>query len=97
MKKYLFLIIALCYAVVANAQGSDQYSAILQHSETTTFYTGSSAFKQAYAAAVDGDVIILSEGVFEPVKIEKSLKIYGAGFERNAETNTAITAFSSHV
>ena len=97
MKKYLFLIIALCYAVVANAQGSDQYSAILQHNETTTFYTGSSAFKQAYAASVDGDVIILSEGVFEPVKIEKSLKIYGAGFERNAETNTAITAFSSHV
>ena len=97
MKKYLFLIIALCYAVVANAQGSDQYSAILQHSETTTFYTGSSAFKQAYAAAVDGDVIILSEGVFEPVKIEKSLKIYGAGFERNAETNTAITAFSGEL
>ena len=97
MKKYLFLIIALCYAVVANAQGSDQYSAILQHNETTTFYTGSSAFMQAYAAAVDGDVIILSEGMFEPVRIEKSLKIYGAGFERNAETNTAITAFSSHV
>ena len=97
MKKYLFLIIALCYAVVANAQGSDQYSAILQHNETTTFYTGSSAFKQAYAASVDGDVIILSEGMFEPVRIEKSLKIYGAGFERNAETNTAITAFTGHV
>ena len=97
MKKYLFLIIALCYAVVANAQGSDQYSAILQHNETTTFYTGSSAFKQAYAAAVDGDVIILSEGMFEPVRIEKSLKIYGAGFERNAETNTAITAFSGNL
>ena len=97
MKKYLFLIIALCYAVVANAQGSDQYSAILQHNETTTFYTGSSAFKQAYAASVDGDVIILSEGMFEPVRIEKSLKIYGAGFERNAETNTAITAISGEL
>ncbi len=97
MKKYLFLIIALCYAVVANAQGSDQYSAVLQHGEAATFYTGSTAFKQAYAAAVDGDVIILSEGVFEPVRIEKSLKIYGAGFERNAETNTAITAFSTEL
>ena len=94
---YLFLIIALCYAVVANAQGSDQYSAVLQHGEAATFYTGSTAFKQAYAAAVDGDVIILSEGVFEPVRIEKSLKIYGAGFERNAETNTAITGFTRHV
>ena len=98
MKKYLFLIIALCYAVVANAQGSDQYSAILQHNETTTFYTGSTAFQQAYEAAVDGDVIVLSEGVFTPVtRIEKSLKIYGAGFERNAETNTAITAISGEL
>ena len=98
MKKYLFLIIALCYAVVANAQGSDQYSAILQHNETTTFYTGSTAFQQAYEAAVDGDVIVLSEGMFIPVtRIEKSLKIYGAGFERNAETNTAITAISGEL
>ncbi len=29
MKKYLFLIIALCYAVVANAQGSDQYLSLI--------------------------------------------------------------------
>ena len=97
MKKYLFLVIALCYTVVTNAQGTDQSSAILQHGDEATFFKGSTAFKQAYAAAADGDVIILSEGTFEPVRIEKSLTIYGAGFEKNAETNTAITAFSSHV
>lgn len=97
MKKYLFLVIALCYTVVTNAQGTDQSSAILQHGDEATFFKGSTAFKQAYAAAADGDVIILSEGTFEPVRIEKSLTIYGAGFEKNAETNTAITAFSGHI
>ena len=97
MKKYLFLIIALCYTVVTNAQGTDQSSAILQHGDEATFFKGSTAFKLAYAAAADGDVIILSEGTFEPVRIEKSLTIYGAGFEKNAETNTAITAFSGHI
>lgn len=97
MKKYLFLVIALCYTVVTNAQGTDQSSAILQHGDEATFFKGSTAFKQAYAAAADGDVIILSEGTFEPERIEKSLTIYGAGFEKNAETNTAITAFSGHI
>ena len=97
MKKYLFLVIALCYTVVTNAQGTDQSSAILQHGDEATFFKGSTAFKQAYAAAADGDVIILSEGTFEPERIEKRLTIYGAGFEKNAETNTAITAFSSYV
>lgn len=71
MKKYLFLVIALCYTVVTNAQGTDQSSAILQHGDEATFFKGSTAFKQAYAAAADGDVIILSEGTFEPVRIEK--------------------------
>ena len=97
MKKYLFLVIALCYTVVTNAQGTDQSSAILQHGDKATFFKGSTAFQQAYAAAADGDVIILSEGTFEPVRIEKRLTIYGAGFEKNAETNTAITAFSGYV
>lgn len=98
MKKYLFLIIALCCAVVTKAQGTDQFSAILQHGDEASFYKGSTAFQQAYAAAVDGDVIILSQGVFEPVSlIEKSLKIYGAGFEDNTEANTAVTEFSGAV
>ena len=98
MRKYLLLIIALCYAVVANAQGTSEYTAILQHDNDASVYTGSTAFQQAYEAAVDGDVIVLSEGVFTPVtRIEKSLKIYGAGFERVAATNTAVTAFTGHV
>ncbi len=98
MRKYLLLIIALCYAVVANAQDTSEYTAVLQHGNDASVYTGSTAFQQAYEAAADGDVIVLSEGVFIPVtRIEKSLKIYGAGFERVAATNTAVTAFTGHV
>ena len=60
-------------------------------------YKGSTGFKLAYAAAVDNDVITLSKGSFDPVNIEKPLTIYGAGFEENTETNTAITTINGNV
>lgn len=98
MKKFLFILFAFCYTIVANAQGTDQLSAVLQHGDEVTVYEGATAFQQAYAAAADGDVIVLSPGTFQKVDlIEKSLTILGAGFEDNAEANTAVTAFSSFV
>ena len=98
MKKYLLLIIALCYTVMTNAQGTDKLSAVLQHGNEVSVYEGATGFQQAYAAAADGDVIILSQGVFQTVyKIEKSLTILGAGFEDNAETNTATTTLNGNV
>ena len=98
MKKYLLLIIALCYTVMTNAQGTDKLSAILQHGNDVSVYDGATGFQQAYAAAADGDVIILSQGVFQTVsRIEKSITIYGAGVENNEEANTAITAFNGNV
>ncbi|MCI6201883.1 MAG: hypothetical protein MR645_07100 [Paraprevotella sp.] len=98
MKKYLLLIIALCYTVMTNAQGTDKLSAVLQHGNDVSVYDGATGFQQAYAAAADGDVIILSQGVFQTVsRIEKSLTILGAGFEDNAETNTATTTLNGNV
>ena len=95
MKKIVLLIFALCYTVVAYAQGTDQVSAILQHGDTETIFIGNTGLEQAYSAAVDGDVIILSQGVFEPMNnMSKALTIYGAGFEDNAETNTATTTIN---
>ena len=96
MRRFVFFIIfAFCYTFAASAQGTDHFTAVLQHGSDVSFYKGSTAFQQAYDAAVDGDVIILSEGTFQPVsRIEKSLSIYGAGFENNPETNTAVTAIS---
>ena len=95
MKKIVLLIFALCYTVVAYAQGTDQVSAILQHGDTETIFIGNTGLAKAYEAAVDGDVIILSQGVFEPMNnMSKALTIYGAGFEDNAETNTATTTIN---
>lgn len=95
MKKFILLIIALFYTVVAYAQGTDQVSAILQHGDTETIFIGNTGFAQAYEAAVDGDVIILSQGIFNTINnISKVLTIYGAGFENNAETNTGTTTIN---
>ena len=98
MKKILFLVMALCCTTVAKAQSTDEMSAILQHGDETTVFVGTTGFQQAYAAAVDGDVITLSQGTFQKVNIiEKALTILGAGFEDNAEAHTAVTAFDSYV
>lgn len=96
MRRFVFFIIfAFCYTFAASAQGTDHFTAVLQHGSDVSFYKGSTAFQQAYDAAVDGDVIILSQGMFLPVsRVEKVLSIYGAGFENNPETNTAVTAIS---
>ena len=98
MKKILFIILALCYVVVAKAQSADQLSAILQHGDEVSVYQGNTGFQKAYEAAADGDVIVLSQGTFQTVtRIEKAITILGAGFEENSEANTAITAFNTHV
>ena len=98
MKKFILLIIALFYTVVAYAQGTDQISAILQHGDTETIFIGNTGLAKAYEAAVDGDVIILSQGVFEPMNnMSKALTIYGAGFEDNAETNTGTTIINGTI
>ena len=98
MKKIVLLIFALCYTVVAYAQGTDQVSAILQHGDTETIFIGNTGLEKAYYAAVDGDVIILSQGIFNSINnISKVLTIYGAGCEDNAETNTATTTINGTV
>ena len=93
MKKILCSIVALCCTIVAGAQ-NEMVTAVLQHGDSETVYKGGTAFQQAYAAAVDNDVITLSSGTFKRLSssIEKVLAIYGAGFEDDAATSTAITA-----
>ena len=95
MKKILLSIIALCCTMAVSAQGTDEISAVLQHGEEVSVYKGSTGLQQAYAAASDGDVITLSKGTFYAVNIEKSLTIYGAGFEVNEETKTDITTINA--
>jgi len=86
MKKILLSIVALCCTVAAGAQSTDQISAILQKGDATTVYYGQDALKSACAAAEDGSVITLSSGVFnEPGTVQKSISVYGIGWETDAD------------
>ena len=75
--------------------------ATLQHGDQTTVFYGTNAFLDAYNAAADTlDVITLSPGTFYvPMTIgrfpiEKSVTIFGAGFEDDPLTNTGKTELS---
>lgn len=93
MKKTLLLIVLGVLSLTMWAQ-SDLRTAILQHDGDVSVFKGATAFADAYAIAVDGDVITLSDGTFTSTPIAKSITIYGAGFESDEETNTAITTLS---
>ncbi|MBR7018378.1 MAG: hypothetical protein IKH99_05955 [Prevotella sp.] len=91
VNRFFFSVIALCCAMVAGAQNEVMY-ALLQHGNDVTAFQGSTAFKNAVDAADDGDVITLSQGVFTgEIFIKKSISIYGAGFEEDAEAGTEKT------
>lgn len=94
MKKTILLLLVFCAALMANAQAqNDEPTAILQHGDQATVYTGVNAFQLAYNAAGIGDVITLSAGTFnvQTSLIKKRLTIFGAGFEEDESTGTSRT------
>ena len=90
MKK-LLLITLVCWCAIAVSAQNQVQTAILQHGAETTVYNGSQALVNAYNAAVNGDVITLSAGTFTPTNIEKSVSLYGAGFENHDDLGTHLT------
>lgn len=66
-------------AMVLTAGAQSMQVATLSHEGTITSYTSADALRQAYEAAVDGDVITLSSGVFNSVNLEKRITVRGAG------------------
>jgi hypothetical protein len=91
MKKTILTLLVFCAALMANAQAqNDEPTAILQHGDQATVYTGVNAFQLAYNAAATGDVITLSAGTFNAPtnRLSKTLSIYGAGFEMDETTGT---------
>lgn len=81
MKKLLLRFVMLFVAAVFSNSTFAQSSvlATLSHDGTVTPYYGVSALKEAYDAAVDGDVVTLSSGLFTAVDLTKSVSIHGAG------------------
>lgn len=86
MKKILFTIIAICCSWAAQAQ-NEVVTATLQTGDEVKVYNGPTALTKAVAAAAEsGSVITLSNGTFDnPGAIQKSLCIYGNGWEENTE------------
>lgn len=78
MKK-LFSLLALLVTVTFAADAQSVQVATLTHDGTITSYTGANALRDAYTAAIDGDVITLSSGSFSSVNFEKRITVRGAG------------------
>ena len=101
-KRLFISVIALCCTMVAWAQDNQSVTAILQHVEngveTVKVYVSKEAFKKAYTDAVNGDAITLSSGNFDPpASIQKELSVYGAGYEEDAASGTAVTTINSTI
>lgn len=77
MKKLLLSFVAFVFATVCLAQ--QQLVATLTHGEEISMFYGAYAYRDAMAAAVDGDVINLSGGGFQACNIDKAVSIRGAG------------------
>ena len=80
MKKLLLSLIVLAFGTMGS-YAQDELVATLSHGSSLSTFLGADAFKQAYEAAAEGDVITLSPGVFNVCDIEKAITIRGAGMK----------------
>lgn len=93
MKK-LFLSLMAVLMGTMSMQAQDDLVATLNHGSTISTFTGGDALAQAYEAAVDGDVITLSPGVFTGLDMNKAIILRGAGYKpmaSNGYMSTQIT------
>lgn len=88
MKKLVFLGLSILMMTASFAQ--NQLATLLHNDSITAFY-GPQALQSAHAAAVNGDVITLSEGSFESVDITKAVTIRGAGMFADSVARTMPT------
>lgn len=87
------LLLALICLPVAFAGFSAQLTATLQSGDKVTPFYGASSFVDAYNAAIDGDVITLSPGLFTDTEIQKSITVIGTYAFSTDDSKT--TRFSS--
>ena len=99
MKHLFSMAVALFMTATSFAQVvSEAISATLQRGESTTVYYGTDALKQALEDAEEGNIITLSSGTFSvPDNFNKSVKIYGAGYEDDTLTGVARTFLAGGV
>lgn len=67
---------------------AQQQIATLNHNDSISMFYGSNAFVDAHNAAVVGDIVTLSSGIFNSCDITKAITIRGAGFYYDTITMT---------
>lgn len=77
MKKLFLSLVALAMATMSYAQST--LVATLTHGDNIKMFYGAYALRDAHNAAANGDIINLSSGAFQSVKIAKALTIRGTG------------------
>lgn len=98
MKK-LFLSFVAVIVTATTMHAQDVYVATLNHEGTISEYYGATALINAYAAAVDGDIITLSAGTFtggnSMPNITKAITLRGVGMIDDTEHSISTTNISS--
>lgn len=80
MKKFMFILMVALASGFSKSAAQNTLVATLSHGDEITMFYGITAFAQAYNAAVNGDVINLSGGSFNPVNnITKGISVRGTG------------------
>lgn len=88
--KHRFFTFLLALASMTAAWAQTQTAVLTRSGQPIAAYSGVDALKNAVTAAASGDVIVLSSGTFNECQvIEKSVSIYGQGFD-NPSTRTFI-------
>ena len=89
----LVLAVFVCLFGVNNLLAQ---TAVLQHEGEVGMFYGPNSFVNAYNASVDGDVITLSEGNFNPCAISKSITVHGAGAYDYSDAGSFATRFTNY-
>lgn len=96
MKKLILSLIAVAVGTLSSFAQSDLV-ATLSHGSSFSTFSGIDALAQAYEAAVEGDVITLSPGVFNAVNIEKAITVRGAGMQPMESNGYVATQLSGQM
>lgn len=93
MRKFFLSLVVMLVASVFTGKVYAQSStlATLNHEGTIRTFYGITALKEAYGAAVDGDVITLASGSYSAIDLTKAVSICGAGMGLGAAKNVEPT------
>ena len=94
MKRVIF---AICTILCANVLFAQEQLATLKHNGNISVYYGANAFVEAYNAAANGDIITLSDGMFNAITITKEITLRGNGAQPDSVRGTQGTYFLTQI